>query len=58
MYMRRVRTVEDTPVICQESWTNLNECEGIEDIDFTKVSLFDAVEKTSKRKVKYSEMKY
>ena len=58
MYMRRVRTVEDIPVICQESWTNLRECNGIEDIDFTKVSLFDAVEKSSKRRVKYSEMKY
>ena len=26
MYMRRVRTVEGIPVICQESWTNLKEC--------------------------------
>jgi DNA-binding GntR family transcriptional regulator len=58
MYMRRVRTVEGVPVICQESWTNLSECKGIEDMDFTQVSLFDAVERTSKRKVKYSVMKY
>lgn len=58
MFMRRVRSVEGEPVICQESWTNLRECPGIDTVDFTEVPLFDAVQKYSKRKIQYSNMRY
>lgn len=58
MYLRRVRDIEGEPAICQESWTNLAECPGIESEDFTQTSLFDAVQLHSGRKVKFSVMHY
>ncbi|MGI6229694.1 MAG: GntR family transcriptional regulator [Tractidigestivibacter sp.] len=58
MFMRRVRSVDGTPVLCQESWTNLRECPGIEKLDFTKESLFDAVQECSNKKISYSVMSY
>lgn len=58
MFLRRVRSVDGEPVICQESWTNLSECPGIESIDFEETSLFDAVQMCSGRKIKYSLMRY
>lgn len=58
MFMRRVRTVKKVPVICQESWTNMMACEGIDDTDFEKESLFDAVERTSGRRISHSRMRY
>lgn len=58
MFMRRVRTVEGEPVICQESWSNLLECPGLFEEDYTQATLFDAVEKHSKRKIQYSRIRY
>ena len=47
LFMRRVRTVEGRAIVCQESWENLGACPGLADSDFTKESLFDAVERCS-----------
>lgn len=58
MFMRRVRSVENEPVMCQESWLNLGECPGLFDIDYTKESLFNAVQQCSGRKIKTSQMRY
>lgn len=58
MFLRRVRSVEGEPVICQESWTNLRECPDIDGVDFTEMSLFDAVQLYSGRKITYSVMRY
>lgn len=58
MLLRRVRTVEGNPVLCQESWSNLVVCPGLEDMDFTKVSMFDAVEQCSGGRIYRSDMRY
>lgn len=58
MFMRRVRTIEGEPVMCQESWLNLGECPGLFDIDCTQESLFNAVQRCSGRKIKTSRMRY
>ncbi len=58
MFMRRVRTVEGEPVICQESWSNLKECPGLFYEDYTQATLFDAVERHSGRKIQVSRIRY
>lgn len=58
MFMRRVRTVDEEPIMCQESWLNLGECPGLQEIDYTRESLFNAVQHCSNRKVKTSHMRY
>lgn len=58
MFLRRVRSVDGEPIICQESWLNLGECPGLCDIDYETESLFDAVERCSKRQIQHSRMRY
>lgn len=58
MFMRRVRTVDGEPVMCQESWLNLGACPGLFSIDYTAESLFNAVQRCSGRKIKTSRMRY
>lgn len=58
MFMRRVRTVDGDPIMCQEGWINLGECPGLMDIDYSKESLFNAVQRCSGRKIKTSRMRY
>lgn len=58
MFMRRVRTVDGEPVMCQESWLNLGECPGLFDIDYSAESLFNAVQRCSGRKIETSRMRY
>lgn len=58
MFMRRVRSVEGEPVMCQESWLNLEACPGLYDIDYTRESLFNAVQRCSGRRIKTSRMRY
>ena len=58
MFLRRVRSVDGEPIMCQESWLNLNECPGLADANFEQESLFDLVERCSGRKIKFSRMTY
>ena len=58
LFLRRVRTVEGEPVICQEGWFNLVACPGLEKVDFTRESAFNAVEETSGCKIVYSRIHY
>lgn len=58
MFMRRVRKVDGEPIICQESWSNLKDCPGLDEIDFTIESLYEAVQERSRRRIKYSDMTY
>ncbi len=57
LFMRRVRTVEGRAIVCQESWENLGACPGLADSDFTKESLFDAVERCSGHEIALSNMR-
>lgn len=58
LFMRRVRSVGGHPVVCQESWSNLAACPGLEGADFATESLFDAVERYSGGKITLSRMQY
>ncbi len=58
MFMRRVRYVAGSPVICQESWSVLSSCPGLEDSDFTSESLFDAIERCSSHAIGSSTVHY
>ena len=58
LFMRRVRSVSDHPVVCQESWSNLRACPGLEEADFESESLFDAVERCSGGRISLSHMHY
>jgi len=58
MYLRRVRTVDGEPIMCQEGWNSLRECPGLFDVDFTKEPAFDAVEHCAGRKIKSARMRY
>ena len=58
LFLRRVRSVSDRPVVCQESWSNLLVCPQLEAADFENESLFDAVERTSKKEITRSRMRY
>ena len=50
MFLRRVRSVDGEPIMCQESWLNLSECPGLADADFTSEPLFDAVQRCAGRR--------
>ncbi len=58
LHLVRVRTDKSGPLICQDSYSNLKECPGLQESDFTKVSLFDAVQQTSKRAINKAEIRY
>ncbi|WP_051353711.1 GntR family transcriptional regulator [Atopobium fossor] len=58
MFMRRIRLVDDEPVMCQEGFYSLRICPGIDAVDFTVESAFDAVQNCSGRKVQTSHMRY
>lgn len=56
--MRRLRVSDGKPIMMVDSWTPLSVCPGIEDAPFDSESLFDAIERTSGRKVAYTSMAY
>lgn len=58
MFLRRIRLVENEPIMCQEGYYPLRECPGIDRADFTVESAFDVVQTCSGRKVKTSRMRY
>lgn len=58
LFLRRIRTVGGEAVMCQESWSNLDICPDLDRADYEHESLFDAVERCSKKKIKYSRMRY
>ena len=58
LYLMRVRLVEDEPVMLIESRINLEPCPGLENVDFEHEGLFNAVERTSGKRVGTAEMTY
>lgn len=58
LFVRRLRTVGNKPVLCQESWSNLLACPGLAEVDFTRVSMFDAVQQCSGKMISRSDMRY
>jgi DNA-binding GntR family transcriptional regulator len=58
LYLVRVRSVDDQPVMLIESHLNLTVCPGLAEADFAHEGLFAAVERTSGRKIGQAEMIY
>ena len=58
LFIRRIRTVDDEPVICQEGWFSLSECPGLDEVDFTRESAFDAAQRCAGRPIVYSRIRY
>lgn len=57
-YMERVRTVNDEAIMFIENRINLLICPNIVNVDFTKCSLFNELEKIIAKKIGYSECRY
>lgn len=58
LFLRRVRRVDNKPIICQESWEALDLCPGYQDVDFAHESAFDAAERCSGKRIKSSKIRY
>ncbi|MDO4429368.1 MAG: GntR family transcriptional regulator [Atopobiaceae bacterium] len=57
-FLRRVRSTDSGPLIYMESRLNLMSCPGLENYDYTKTNLFNAVEECSGRKIGYAKARY
>lgn len=57
-YLRRIRYVDQEPALLMESKMSLVTCPGLEYFDYTKVTLFSAIEQTSQRKIGYSKQRH
>ncbi len=51
LYVKRVRKIEGEAALLIENWVSLKHCPSIEKVDFTKVGLFEAIEKTCKLEI-------
>lgn len=58
LYLRRVRTVGGEPILYMESRLSLIACPGLERLDYSKRTLFSAVEETSGRKIGFAKVRY
>lgn len=58
LYLSRIRTVEDVPVMFIESHLNLKASPGLDQVDFEHESLFAAVERCSGHAIGHSEQRY
>ena len=58
LHLRRVRYTGGRPIMMIDSWTPMALCPGIMDLPFDRVSLFDAIERSSGRRIAYSSMAY
>lgn len=53
LFLKRVRNIDDEPVIFMENYINAAICKGIQDADFTKTTLFSEMERRSQKKIDY-----
>lgn len=58
LYLERVRSVEDKPVMYIESHLNLRACPGLDEVDFARESVFAAMERTSGQAMGRSRVAY
>ena len=56
--LRRVRYAGGKPIMVLDTWTPIDPCPGIMDLPFDQISLFNAIERTSGKKIAYSSMAY
>jgi len=53
LYLKRIRLVENEKVLLMENWVNTKICKNIELENFESDTIFDMMEKTSKKTIKY-----
>lgn len=58
LYLERLRTVKDEKLMLIENRINIEDCPGLEDIDFNNKSLFTEIEKVSKKRIGFSKSTY
>lgn len=58
LYLKRVRFIEGEPAIFFENWIPLLRCPKIEETDFEKVSVFDAVESHANSRISHGVRKF
>lgn len=58
LFLKRVRFVDEEPIMIMENRINTKFCKGIQKVDFNKESLFTQIEKLSNKNIKYSESRY
>lgn len=56
--LHRLRSTEKEPIILMESRVNLLACPGLDEVDFTKETLFSAMEHASGHKIGYAKVQY
>ncbi|MDD7583930.1 MAG: GntR family transcriptional regulator [Coriobacteriaceae bacterium] len=57
-YLRRVRSTEEGPLLYMESRINMLTCPGIDKFDYSKRTLFSAIEEASGKKLGYAKVRY
>jgi len=58
LFLRRVRSVGNEPIMCIESWIAMQRCPGIEKTDFTVEDGNAAVERCSGKRVTHVKVRY
>lgn len=58
LMLHRLRRTKDEPIMLMESRVNLLACPGLDEVDFTHSTLFDAMEAASGRKIGYAKVQY
>jgi DNA-binding GntR family transcriptional regulator len=53
LYLKRVRYIDNVPVIVLENYIQIDLCQGIEDVKFEDMPLFTAIEKFSGQKIHF-----
>ena len=51
LYLKRVRYIQNQPATLLKNWVSLKRCPGIEQTDFSKISLFNAIEEATESKI-------
>lgn len=58
LFLRRVRFVDDEPIMYIENRVNLQLCPGLDQVDFEKETLFQSIERLSGKRIGFSRAKY
>ena len=55
LFLKRLRYVDDEPALLMESRMSLRTCPGLDNYDFSKITLFSAIEECTGKKIGYAK---
>ncbi len=58
LFLKRIRYVDEEPVIVIENYINIEICPGIDQVDFAKTTLFDSIESLSQQKIGFGKRQF